>query len=66
MQTTQHVLLLPLRDIMYYSLEEIYNILVNTETPLLKVNAIYALQIFLETCEYPIVEMIEGCLLPVV
>lgn len=49
---------------MYGMVEEFFKILNDKETPLLKVNALFALQLFLQTCEYPAVEMTEAFLLP--
>jgi len=39
-------------------LEEFQKIIAEKETLLLKVNCIFALQMMLQTCEYPIVEMV--------
>jgi hypothetical protein len=50
---------------MYLMLEEFFKILTEKETPIMKVNALFALKMMLETCEYPVVEMIEAFLLPV-
>ena len=46
-------------------MEEFYKIIVEKQAPIIKVNAIFALRMVLETCQYPVIEMIEAFLLPV-
>ena len=38
-------------------MEQLHSILSEREPPLLKVNALFALQMLLDTCQHPIVEM---------
>jgi hypothetical protein len=44
-------------------MEEFYKILMEKESPLVKVNTLFALKMTLETCEYPAIEMAEAFLL---
>ena len=66
MQEEQHVALGLCSEVIYHMIEEFLRILNDKETLILKVNALFALNLCLHTCEYAIVELAEAFLLPTI
>jgi hypothetical protein len=61
----QHVSVPPRSEVLYCIVEEFLRIFSDKESLLLKVNALFAVTLCVETCEYAIVELTEAFLLPV-